>query len=69
MKKDDDNHDNCALCLPEEFKVEVDMYFLRMVKNHYDSLNRIKPNYYTTKFHGEQIEKMINKALKNQVKS
>ena len=58
-----DNHDNCSICCPEKFTTEVDMRFLNMVKDHYDTLNRIKPDYYTTKYHGKEIEKVIKKAL------
>ena len=58
-----DNHDNCSMCNPEKFTVEVDMRFLKMVKDHYDILNRVRPNWYTTKQHGKEIDKKINQAL------
>lgn len=64
MAKDQMCDGDCPICDPESYVVTVDASFIKLVRDMYNTLNRIKKNYYTTEYHNDMIsqaEKGIKK--------
>ena len=62
---------DCPFCDPESYTTTVDAGFLRNVKDMYDTLERIKEDYYTTKYWGQEIDmklKSLSKLTKHPLK-
>ena len=55
---------DCPLCDPESYTTTVDASFLKNVKDMYDTLGRIKKNYYTTKYWGQEIDLKLKSLSK-----
>ena len=64
INKEKECDGDCPLCDPESYVVEVDAFFMRKVLGMYESLNRIKKDYYTTPWLGEEIDKKMKQIHK-----